>query len=82
MFRVLNETPPERLEAALAPLLDIDGALKFLALDDALVNSDGYWTRASAWTRGSSTATRRSEPASAAPRAACGASSSGVAVFF
>jgi hypothetical protein len=47
MFRVLNETPPERLEAALAPLLDIDGALKFLALELALVNSDGYWVRAS-----------------------------------
>ena len=47
MFKVLTETPPERLEAELAPLLDIDGALKFLALDVALVNTDGYWTRAS-----------------------------------
>jgi hypothetical protein len=47
MFRVLNQAPPERLEAELAPLLDIDGALKFLALDVALVNTDGYWTRAS-----------------------------------
>lgn len=47
MFRVLNETPPERLEAALAPMLDVDGALKFLALEVALVNSDGYWARAS-----------------------------------
>jgi hypothetical protein len=47
VFQVLNETPPEKLEAALEPLLDIDGALKFLALDVALVNSDGYWTRAS-----------------------------------
>jgi hypothetical protein len=47
LFRVLNETPPEKLEAALAPILDVDGALKFLALDVALVNSDGYWTRAS-----------------------------------
>jgi spore coat protein CotH len=47
LFRILNETPPERLEAALAPLLDVDGALRFLALDVALVNSDGYWTRAS-----------------------------------
>lgn len=45
LCRVLNETPLEALEAALAPLLDIDGALKFLALDVALVNSDGYWTR-------------------------------------
>jgi hypothetical protein len=47
MTRVLNETPPEKLEAALAPMLDIDGTLKFLALEVAMVNSDGYWTRAS-----------------------------------
>ena len=47
MFKVLNETPADRLEAELAPLLNIDGALKFLALDVALVNTDGYWTRAS-----------------------------------
>ena len=47
MFKVLNETPPDKLEAALAPLLDIDGALRFLALEIALVNTDGYWTRAS-----------------------------------
>ena len=47
LFRVLNQTPPERLEAALEPILDVDGVLRFLALDIALVNSDGYWTRAS-----------------------------------
>jgi hypothetical protein len=47
LCRTLNETPPDRLEAALAPMLDIEGALKFLALDKALINSDGYWTRAS-----------------------------------
>ena len=47
LFKVLNETPAEKLEAALGPIFDIDGALRFLALDDALVNSDGYWTRAS-----------------------------------
>ena len=29
------------------PILDIDGALWFLALDNALINGDGYWTRAS-----------------------------------
>jgi spore coat protein CotH len=46
-FKVLTETPLDRLEAALNPILDIDGALKFLALEVALVNSDGYWTRAS-----------------------------------
>jgi hypothetical protein len=47
LFRVLNETPADRLEAALAPILDVDGVLRFLALDIALANSDGYWTRAS-----------------------------------
>jgi spore coat protein CotH len=47
LFKVLNETPADKLEASLNPILDIDGALKFLALDVALVNSDGYWTRAS-----------------------------------
>ena len=47
LCKTLNTTPPEQLEKALAPMLDIDGALKFLALDIALVNSDGYWTRAS-----------------------------------
>ncbi|TWT89009.1 CotH protein [Pseudobythopirellula maris] len=47
LCRVLNETPRDRLEQELGPLLDIDEALRFLALDVALVNSDGYWTRAS-----------------------------------
>jgi hypothetical protein len=41
--KVLNETPPERLEQALAPLMDVDSVLKYLALDVALVNGDGYW---------------------------------------
>ena len=47
LCRVLNETPAESLETALSPLLDIDSALRFLAVEVALVNSDGYWTRAS-----------------------------------
>jgi hypothetical protein len=47
LTKVLNQTPLDKLEAALAPILDIDGVLRFLALDVALVNSDGYWTRAS-----------------------------------
>ena len=47
LTKVLNETPLDRLEAALTPILDIDGALRFLALDNVLVNNDGYWTRAS-----------------------------------
>ena len=47
LTRVLNETPADKLEAALTPILDIDETLRFLALDIALVNNDGYWTRAS-----------------------------------
>jgi spore coat protein CotH len=47
LCKTLNQTPVDQLETALAPMLDIDGALKFLALDNALVNGDGYWTRAS-----------------------------------
>ena len=47
LCRRLNETPLDKLEAALEPILDIDETLRFLALDVALVNSDGYWTRAS-----------------------------------
>jgi CotH kinase protein len=47
LARVLNETPEEKLEAALAPILDVDGVLKFLALDVVFVNGDGYWTRGS-----------------------------------
>jgi hypothetical protein len=46
-FKVLTETPLESLEAALTPIFNIDGALRFLALEIALVNTDGYWTRAS-----------------------------------
>lgn len=41
--RVLDSTPPDRLEAALAPIMDVDEVLRFLALDVALVNGDGYW---------------------------------------
>ena len=47
LCRVLNTTPPASLEAALAPMLDVDEVLKFLALEVALNNSDGYWIRAS-----------------------------------
>ncbi|MCX6952071.1 MAG: CotH kinase family protein [Verrucomicrobia bacterium] len=52
MTRVLNETPPAELEAKLAPLLDIDGALRFLALDLTFINGDGYWTRTSDYSIG------------------------------
>jgi len=46
-FKVLTTTPLDGLEKALEPVLDVDGALRFLALEVALVNTDGYWTRAS-----------------------------------
>ena len=41
--KILAETPAERLEAALAAVMDVDEVLKFLALDITLVNNDGYW---------------------------------------
>ena len=44
---MLNQTPPAQLEKALTPILDVEGALKFLALDKASINADGFWTRAS-----------------------------------
>ena len=50
LCKVLNQTPPAELEAALAPILDVDSLLWFLALDVALINNDGYWTRASDYT--------------------------------
>jgi len=47
LCKTLNQTPIDGLEAALANKLDLDGVLWFLALENALVNSDGYWIRAS-----------------------------------
>jgi spore coat protein CotH len=47
LCKVLNETPADKLEEALKPILDIDGVLWFLALDVALINGDGYWIRSS-----------------------------------
>jgi hypothetical protein len=47
LCKTLSQTPPDKLEEALKPMLDIDGALRFLALDVALINNDGYWVRAS-----------------------------------
>lgn len=47
LMKVLNETPADRLEAALKPILDVEGALKFLALENTLINNDGYWIRTS-----------------------------------
>jgi len=41
--KILNETPVSDLERALEPVIDVDEALRYLALDVALVNNDGYW---------------------------------------
>jgi spore coat protein CotH len=47
LTKVLNQTPPAELATALAPILDVEGALRFLALENVFINTDGYWTRAS-----------------------------------
>jgi hypothetical protein len=47
LCKVLSETPADQLEKALPPLLDVEGALKFLAWENVVVNGDGYWTRSS-----------------------------------
>lgn len=47
LCKTLSTTPLDKLEEALKPMLDIDGVLWFLALDNALINNDGYWVRAS-----------------------------------
>ena len=45
--KVLNQTPANKLEEALKPIADVDNILWFLALDVALINTDGYWIRSS-----------------------------------
>ena len=47
LCKTLNQTSVEQLEVALQPMLDIDGVLKFLALENVFINDDGYFTRAS-----------------------------------
>lgn len=47
LCKVLKETPADKLEEALKPIVDIDNLLWFIALDITLINGDGYWTRAS-----------------------------------
>ncbi len=47
LCKVLTQTPLDRLERELAPIFDVDGALRFLALESAFINDDGYWVRAS-----------------------------------
>ncbi|MDE0021103.1 MAG: CotH kinase family protein [Candidatus Poribacteria bacterium] len=47
LSRVLNEAPAEELAAQLEPILDVDETLRFLALDNAFIDQDGYMSRAS-----------------------------------
>lgn len=47
LCQVLEETPDERLEAELSKILDVDGALWFLALENVFIDGDGYISRAS-----------------------------------
>ena len=47
LCKVLSQTPLDQLERELTPIFDIDAALKFLALENAFINDDGYWVRAS-----------------------------------
>src|SRR5262249_53704374 len=47
LCKVLNETPLEELPKSIEPILDVDGVLRFLAMENALINGDGYWVRAS-----------------------------------
>jgi spore coat protein CotH len=42
LCRLLNTTPTNQIESALAPRLDIDNALRFLALENVLINQSGY----------------------------------------
>ena len=41
--RILDTTPADQLEQALGTVMDVDEVLRYLALDIALVNNDGYW---------------------------------------
>jgi hypothetical protein len=47
LCRVLCETPSDQLESELNKVLDVDGTLKFLALQNTLIDNNGYWSRAS-----------------------------------
>ena len=47
LCKVLTLTPIDELEETLEPIFDVDAALKFLALESAFINDDGYWIRSS-----------------------------------
>lgn len=42
LCKTLDQTPLDQIAAALAPLLDVDRTLRFLALETALMNPGGY----------------------------------------
>ncbi len=41
--KALAETPTDQLKRAIEPLLNVDGALRYLALDMIVMSGDGYW---------------------------------------
>ena len=47
LCKVLEATPDDQLESALSVVLNIDRALWFLALDNVVIDNDGYFSRAS-----------------------------------
>lgn len=47
LCRTLNQTELDALPAAIEPLLAVDEVLRFLAVEVALINNDGYWIRSS-----------------------------------
>ena len=47
LCKVLETTPDDQLESALSAILNIDWALWFLALDNVVIDNDGYFSRAS-----------------------------------
>ena len=47
LAKTLQETPPERLEAALASRLDVESYLRFLALDNVMASADAFYSRGS-----------------------------------
>ena len=47
LCRILKETPDEEIEELLPKHLDVEETIRFLALDNAFVDSDGYYSRGS-----------------------------------
>lgn len=47
LCRILKETPDEEIEELLPKHLDVQETIRFLALDNAFVDSDGYYSRGS-----------------------------------